>query len=189
VDRGPPQRPSADEPLAIRAARREPGRRRFGPAQLLDPGEARTRVPGRLALALGRNGTATATWTNATGSRSSFSFEARVATAPAGRPFTPPVVLDANGTAGGVATDPGGRTVVSWARLANPLDPFPDQVFAALRAPGDAAFGPAEAVSANEQTSAPAPAFEPGLGRPVVLWSARPPGEPGRVLRYAGRNG
>lgn len=161
----------ANRPWIVRAALRGPGRR-FGRAAVLDPGETVERVPGRLAAAMTRDGTATLAWTNVVGD----TFPLRTATARPGARFGVATEISPNGIVGGLALDHG-ATLLSWIDAETDLEPAaPRDVFAALRPAAAAAFGAPERVSTTAfQDFAPAvSAFDPQGRRPTVLWPAGP---------------
>jgi hypothetical protein len=173
----------ANRPWIVRAALRRPGGG-FGPAPVLDPGETVERVPGHLAAAMLPDGTATLAWTNVRGD----TFPLRSATAPPGARFGGTREISPNGVVGGLAVG-GGATLLTWTDAQPDIAPsFPRDVFASLRPPGAAAFGPPERVSspAFDDRDPAVAAF--GAGRPTVLWPAGA-GEPAIRLQISSRAG
>lgn len=164
----------AGVPYRVRAAIRAPGSATFGRTQLLDPGATVDRVPGRPAVGLAPDGSATVAWSNVVGS----SYPVRVATAGPSTRFRPAGQVAPDGAVGDVAVSGDGTALLVW----NPFTEFgPEggQVQAALRPPGALAFGSAENVTAPEPTqlSLGGAAFDPATGRPAVVWGR--PAEPG----------
>jgi hypothetical protein len=164
----------ANQPYVVRAAIRERGERRFGRARVVDPGAGRRRPAGTFELALGRDGGALMTWSQVAGDGSEGPNPVVVASAAPGARFGRPAVLDPDGAAGDVAIAPDGRAIAVWSRILRGNLQQPDQVFAALRPAGSAAFAAAEAVSADGVAGRPSAAFDPATGRPAVAWSERP---------------
>jgi hypothetical protein len=176
-------------PFVVRAAIREPGRRRFGRARVLHRSGESFWPAGRLALAVAPDGTATAAWSPP--GRGPLRYPVLTATAPAGRPFAAPVRLDASGAVGDVAVSPAGATLVVWARIPqeNVADET-DRIVAALRPAGASAFGPAEEVTAEDVGSgelalSPSAAFDPVTGDAAIVWVGRD--ERGGFVRAARR--
>ena len=165
----------AERPWVVRAAIRAPGRS-FGAPAVLDPGETGERVPGRLALAMARDGSATAVWTNVRGGVGDLEYPVRAATALPGAGFGPVTTLAATGRAGSVSAAPDSRMLVTWSNGAfdfvAPSDASPD-AFAALRPAGAPAPGAPETISSPERVDlAPVAAFDPVSGRPTAAWPA-----------------
>jgi len=159
-----------NRPFVVRAAIREPGRRRFTAARILDPGGGiQERPVGRLAVALAGDGTGYAAWSAVRSGRRPFTHPVLAATAPPGAPFGAPEQLDTDGAVGGLAARADGRAFVTWT-----LQPLGRRVLAALREPGAMRFAAAEEVAPADAASAPSPAFSPRTGEPVVVWVDRP---------------
>jgi len=165
----------AARPWVVRAAIRAPGRR-FGPSAVLDPGETAERVPGRLALAMASDGSATAAWGNVRNRYPRLEYPVRTATALPGAGFGPATTLAATGALGSVGAAPDGRMLLTWTNAVFGFGiPGAERsdVFAALRPSGAAAPGPPEIVSTPElEDLAPAAAFDPLSGRPTMAWPA-----------------
>jgi hypothetical protein len=178
----------ANEAYRVYAAVRSAGSARFGAAQLLDPGGPAIRSPGRVALGLGRDGSAVVAWSSPRGSfAGGISSAVRVASAgPRGR-FGLQRELAPSGAVGEVAVGAGGAALVVWSQLAPEEEPV--DVIAALRPGGASAFGAPEAVSPSERAHDPSVAFDPRTGHAVVAWAATPAGSQGEVLRVAERSG
>jgi hypothetical protein len=164
-----------ERPRVVRAAGRAPGGR-FGAAQVLDPGEHGPHAPARVGVAMAPDGSVTAVWSSVRGRDPNAQFPVRTATALPGAGFGPVSTLAASGVPGAVSVARDGRTIVTWSTgtfgFAAPPDEQTD-AFAALRPAGAAALGPAETVSSPDlEDFAPAPAFDPVSGRPIVAWPA-----------------
>jgi hypothetical protein len=166
------------EPYVVRAALRAPRAARFGPTQVVDPGEANLeRVAGRMRLAMAADGTAALTWSNASGRYPDITQPVLVSVAERDGGFGPFAVLAANGAARDVALRDDGAALVTWTdprgRTFAPVSP---DTFAALR-PGPAQpFGPPELIATSSPDSGldrqAAAAYDPRTGRPTVIWTA-----------------
>jgi hypothetical protein len=178
----------ANEAYRVYAAVRSAGSARFSAAQALDRGGPAIRPNGRVALAVGRDGSAVVAWSSPLGSYSAGLRSAvRVATAgPLGR-FGAQSELAPSGAVGDVAIGAGGAAIVVWSQVAGEEEPL--DVIAAVRPAGASAFATPEPVSPRESASYPAAAFDPRSGQPVVVWTGTPAGSPGQVLRMARRSG
>ena len=161
----------ANELTEVHAAVLAPGARRFARTQSLDGGDGIDRWPGHIGAAVGPDGTAAVSWSQIAGR---ITYPYVVATASPGAAFSPPQILDPNGAAGDLAFAPDGRLLVSWSRITEGNYQNPDQAFAAQRAPGEAAFGAPEALSADVGATAPGLALDPLSGRFVAGWSFTP---------------
>lgn len=158
----------AGEPYVVRAAVRAPGAARFGAPQAVDPGAARERSPGRLALAVADGGEALLAWTQPTGP----GYSVRSAGASPGAGFGPFTEHDSGGTSSDVAFGPGGSALVAWSRILEEDPHGGGQAFVALRPQGAVTFGAPEAASAAERARDPLAAFTAD-GRPLLVWAAR----------------
>jgi hypothetical protein len=172
----------------VYAAVRSAGSARFSAAQALDRGGPAIRPNGRVAFAVGRDGSAVVAWSSPLGSYSAGLRSAvRVATAgPLGR-FGAQSELAPSGAVGDVAIGAGGAAIVVWSQVAGEEEPL-DSI-AAVRPAGASAFATPEPVSPRESASYPAAAFDPRSGQPVVVWTGTPAGSLGQVLRMARRSG
>ncbi len=187
----------ANLPLVVHAATRGRGAGRFGSARVVDPGDAHDRTPGRITLAVGADGAALLAWSQVRRTGSALTNPVVAASAPLGRGFGSPVMLDPDGAAGDVAIAPDGSALVVWSRILRGNEQEPDQIFAALRGADAGSFGEPEAVSEADVATRPAAGFVPATNRPVVVWSERPgdapPPEQGgaaeAVVRAAVRSG
>jgi hypothetical protein len=157
-----------ERPLVVRAAVRSAGRR-FGRAQLLDPGEGIERVPGRVALGMGPDGRATLAWSNARG-RFPFTYPVRAASTGRTGDFGRVTQLAENGGVHDLAVASDGSAVVTWSPY-DPEDELPQPLYAQLRPSGAAAFGTAEQISAPDATVVESDvAYDPRKARPVAIW-------------------
>ncbi len=173
----------ADRPYVVRAAYRSRTATRFRTAKVLDPGAGIARPPGRVALGVAPDGTATVAWSQVAGNPVT-TYPVRVATSTPSGVFGPATQLAASGAVHDLATGPGGTTLVVWGSLADNPDQA-EQIVAAIRPGGAAAFGAAELVSEPGEPSIAAAAFDPVTARPAVVWTARGAGTPG--IRLATR--
>lgn len=158
-------------PAEVRAALLAPRAKAFGRTQLLDPGHSAERWPGRISAAVAPDGAVAVTWSQIAGR---FSYPVVVATAAPGGRFGGLTTLDADGAAGDVAFAPDGRLLASWGRLTHGDYQSPDQAFAAQRAAGAAAFGPAEPLSEDVGARAPDLTLDPASGRFLAAFSLVP---------------
>lgn len=166
----------ADRPFVVRSAYRPAGAVRFRAPKVLDPGAAITRRPGRVALGVAPDGTATVAWTQAVGKP--VTYPVRVATAVAADTFAPFTQLAPSGAVHDLATGPGGTTLVVWGQIADNPDQA-GQIVAAIRPGGAGAFSAAEPVSGTDGPSLAVAAFDPVTAQPSIVWTARQAGTPG----------
>ena len=182
----------ANEPYVVRTAVRAPRAARFGPTQVIDPGEANgQRVPGRMRLAMASDGTAALAWSNAKGRFTGATNPVRVAVAERDGGFGPFAELAASGAAQDVTLRDDGAALVAWADArgftAAPASP---QTFAALRAGPGQPFGLPELVASSSPDwglgRQAAAAHDPSTGRPTVIWTATGGSD---ILQLATRSG
>jgi hypothetical protein len=168
----------AGEPYVVRAALRAPRAARFGPTQVIDPGEANgARVTGRMRLAMSDDGTAAVAWSNASGRFSAVRQPVRMTVAERDAAFGPFVELAASGAARDVAVRADGAALVTWTdSRGHTLAPGPPQTFAALRPGPGQPFGPPELIASSSPDGGfgrhAAAAYDPRSGRPTVIWTA-----------------
>ena len=159
----------ADQPYQTYAALAGPDGR-FAAPQRLDPGAGYERAPSPPVIAAAPDGTVTFAWSNvAAGHGLPLTYPVRVATAPPGARFGRATQLAPDGAIGDVAVARDGTTLVTWATGGYGAE----HVQAALRAPGDSAFGPVEPVSGVDVAMQPRAAFLPD-GRALVVWRHNP---------------
>lgn len=159
---------AARAPLAVRAALRPPGPRRFGaPQSLLEeaqrPGAAEEPP---VAVATAPDGAVTVAWTD--GAKS-----VRTAAAPATDRFSEARTVAADGMVEDVAVGPLGTALVVWSGVSS-SESFggqPTGLFAAL-APAGADFGPAETVTEEAGVFETGIAVDPSSRLPTVIWNA-----------------
>ena len=167
----------ASEPYVVRAAVRPPGAARFGPTQVLDPGEANgERVAGRMRLAMSADGTAALAWSNAKGRFGAATQPVRATVAERDGGFGPVVELAASGAARDVAVRADGAALVAWTDpRGRTFAPGPPATFAALRPGPGQPFGAPELIASSSPGSGlgqAAAAYDPRTGRPTVIWTA-----------------
>ena len=162
----------ANLPFVVRAARRAAGAGQFGTARVLDPGAGIARSPGRVALGVAPDGTATVAWSQIVG-KPVTSFPVRVATSDAAGVFGASSDLAALGAVHDLAVNSDGTTLVIWGKISLADDQQAEQIMAAIRPGGAPSFGAAETVSDSDQPSIADAAFDPASGQPVVVWTAR----------------
>jgi len=165
-------------PFEVRAAVRSAGRTAlFGRAQLLDPGEARDRPAGRIALAMSTEGRATLAWSNARGRTFPLTYPVRTASTGRTGGFRPVAQLADNGGVRDVAVAADGSTLVAWSPY-DPEEERPTPLYARVRPAGAAAFGAAELVSPPDgSTIGSDVAYSPRTGRPTAVWSVLSTGD------------
>ena len=153
-----------NEPYVVRAAVRRPGAARFGPMQVIDPGELnREFVPRRMRLAMSADGTAAVTWANARGRVPDVTRPVRVAVAERDGGFGPFAELTASGNVQDVALRDDGAALVTWSEGRRTL--------AALRAGPGQPFGQPELVAPSGGADRRvAVAYDPRTRRPTAVW-------------------
>lgn len=157
----------------VRAALRAPNDRRFGAAQLLDPGVVNVGSPGELGVGIADDGTATVAWSACTSTALFPPVEVRAATAaPSGR-FGAPQVLTTDGRLTDLVVAEHGATLAVWETDAA----GGAAIQTALRPRGATAFGAPETVAViplryvDPQAPQPDAAFDPGADRFAVMWA------------------
>ena len=165
------------EPYVFRAAVRAPDAARFGPMQLIDPGELnREFVPRRMRLAMSADGTAALTWSNARGRFPDVTRPVRVAVAERDGGFGPFAELTASGDVQDVALRDDGAALVTWSEGGRTL--------AALRAGPGQPFGQPELVAPSGGADRRVVvAYDPRTRRPTAVWGGSD------VLQLATRSG
>jgi hypothetical protein len=172
-------------PWRVLVAVRPAGPRRFGAAQVLDPGGGAIAGKGRVALGVADDQSATAAWTSARlEPGGAATYPVLTATTDRRGRFADAVpVAGALGALGAIATAPSGATTLLL--LSEGDAPA---VLASTRSAGATAFGPLETVSAAPAAPASSPvlAVDPRDGRLLAAWvgagttgvltSSRPPG-------------
>jgi hypothetical protein len=159
----------AERPWVVQAAVRPAGRR-FARAQLLDPGDATERVPGRVALGMSRDGRATLAWSNARGRRFPPTYPVRTASTGRSGGFGRVTQLAENGGVHDLAVASDGSAVVTWSPY-DPEEELPAPLYAQVRPSGAPAFGAVEQVSPPDATVFGSDvAYDPRTGRPVAVW-------------------
>ena len=187
----------ANQPWVVRAAIRGAGGRRFGPALVIDPGEAISRVPGRVALAMAPDGTAVLAWSNARGRFPDDTYPARAAVVEAGAPFGPVVELAPDRGVADAAARPDGALLVALTDVRDFRAEGPRETYATLRPGPGQPFGAPELVDTSSAAGGfsrgLAAAFDPRTGRPALAWTASTsspiPDQGSDVLRMATRTG
>jgi hypothetical protein len=137
---------------------------------VLDPGGAIARPPGRVALGVAPDGTATVAWSQAVGKPATYPVRVAISAFP--NAFTSFTQLAPSGAVHDLATGPGGTTLVVWGQIADNPDQA-EQIVAAIRPGGSGTFGAAEAVSGTDDPSTAVAAFDPVTGQPSIVWTAR----------------
>jgi hypothetical protein len=138
---------------------------------VLDPGAGIARPPGRIALGVAPDGTATVAWSQVVG-RPVTSYPVRVATSNTSGVFGAAADLAPSGAVHDVEVGPAGTALVVWGMLLDNPDQA-DQIVAAVRAGGATTFGAAEVVSEPDDPSIAVAAFDPVTGSPAIAWTAR----------------
>ena len=155
-------------PYVVRAAVRAPRAARFGPTQVIDPGELnREFVGGPIRLAMTADGTAALAWSNARGRFPDVTRPVRLAIAERDGGFGPVAELAANGAAQDVALREDGAALVAWTEGGGPT-------YAALRAGPAQPFGQPELVTLSSPGGGAdyhlAAAYDPRTRRPTAVW-------------------
>jgi hypothetical protein len=162
----------ANESFIVRAVRRAPGAGRFGASQVLDHGGAHARPLGHVQVAITAGGVATAAWTQVLGKPVS-GYPVRVATTGTNGRFGAASDIAPLGAVDDLVLAGDGTALLVWGTVTTANPDQASQVMAAVRRPGDAAFGAAEAVSDADQPSIADATFDPATGQAVVVWTAR----------------
>ena len=165
----------SQRPRVVRAALRAPGGR-FGAARVLDPGEQGPGGPSEIGLAMARDGSATAIWTNVRGREPQAAVPGAHRDRAAGRRLRARdhARRQRSGRLGQrrARRPDAGDLEHRHLRLRAPAREQTD-AFAALRPAGAAALGPPETLSSPAlEDFAPAAAFDPLSGRPIAVWPA-----------------
>jgi hypothetical protein len=157
----------------VRAALRDPTDRRFGAAQVLDPGVVNVGSPGELGAGIADDGSATVAWSAYASTEFFPPAEVRAATAAATGRFAAPQVLTTNGRLTDLVVANHGATLATWTTYAD----GGETIRTALRPSRATAFGAPETVAVLPLRSfspvAPDPdaAFDPGRDRFAVIWA------------------
>jgi hypothetical protein len=186
----------ADSPWTVHAALLSPGAGRFSRPQVLDPGQVTAPPDGPVRAAIGRDGTATVTWSGIVRAKVALSYPVRVATARRARRFGAAQQLAPSGAAIGVVTAADGTTTVLWGSVSDPDSEVLDAILASRRRAGTSIYAAPEAVTERETAADAAIALDPQSDRPATLWIGAPGGVPGQSLmdlpvepRYSIRSG
>jgi hypothetical protein len=158
----------------VRAALRAPNARRFGTAQVLDPGVENVGAPGELGAGIADDGAATVAWSaHASSDEFSRRMEVRAATAaPAGR-FGAVQVLTTDGRLTDLVVSNNGATLAIWSTDVDGNE----AIRSALRPARATAFAAAETVAVvmlryyDPLAPNADAAFDPVTGRFGIIWA------------------